>query len=424
MGKPYSYGGNGPTMEEVERGVLRIEWARDHMKVLEEATRSLVEERALEGWTIGMALHVEAKTAVLALRLQEAGARIAITSCNPLTTDDSVAEALRERFGVEAFARRGQSREEYYESLQGVLDSRPDIVVDDGGDLTYLLHKERMDLIDQVRGGTEETTTGVVRLRVMEREGRLRFPVVDVNDARMKYLFDNRYGTGQSTLDGIMSATNLLLAGKRFTVAGYGWCGRGIALRARGMGAHVIVTEVNPVRAVEAKLDGFEVMPMAEAARISDFIVTATGVRDVVREEHLKVLKDGCVLANAGHFDVEISKEALQRLSVSHRKVREHVEEYVFEDSRKAYLLGEGRLINLVAGQGHPVEIMDTSFALQALSIRYIVQHHEELRPKVYPVPQEADEEVARIRLKTLGVKIDTLTREQMEYISSWEAGT
>jgi adenosylhomocysteinase len=411
-------------MEEVERGALRIEWARDHMPVLIEATSRMVAEKSLKGWRIGMALHVEAKTAVLALRLQEAGASVSITSCNPLTTDDSVAEALREKFGLEAYARRGQTREEYYQSLHRVLDSRPDIIVDDGGDLTYLLHTERTDMLEGVKGGTEETTTGVVRLKVMERDGELKFPMIDVNDASMKYLFDNRYGTGQSTLDGIMSATNLLLAGKRFTVAGYGWCGRGIALRARGMGAHVIVTEVDPIRAVEAKLDGFEVMPMAEAARVSDFIVTATGVKDVVREEHLRVLKDRCVLANAGHFDVEISKEGLERLSSSRRRVREFVEEYVFKDGRKAYLLGEGRLINLVAGQGHPVEIMDTSFALQALSVGYVVESHAGLDPKVYPVPRQIDEEVAKIRLRTLGVEIDSLTEEQRRYISSWKAGT
>jgi adenosylhomocysteinase len=411
-------------MKEVDRGALRIEWAKDHMPVLTQATRKMVQDRSLKGWRVGMALHVEAKTAVLALRLQEAGASVSLTSCNPLTTDDSVAEALRQRPELETFARRGQTREEYYDSLHKVLDSRPAIIVDDGGDLTYLLHTERAEALQDVAGGTEETTTGVLRLRVMEQEGQLKFPIIDVNDAHMKYLFDNRYGTGQSTLDGIMSATNLLLAGKHFTVAGYGWCGRGIALRARGMGAHVIVTEVDPVRAVEAKLDGFEVMPMMDAARISDFIVTATGVRDVIREDHLKVLKDGCVLANAGHFDVEISKSALEGLSISSRRVREHVEEYVLEDGRKAYLLGEGRLINLVAGQGHPVEIMDTSFALQALSVGHIVQHHSEMEPKVYAVPREIDEEVARIKLRTLEVEIDSFTQEQRKYISSWKAGT
>ncbi|MCJ2519387.1 MAG: adenosylhomocysteinase [Candidatus Thermoplasmatota archaeon] len=411
-------------MEEVEKGALRIGWAQSHMPVLLEVTKSMVERRSLDGWRVGMAMHLEAKTAVLALRLRDAGAQVSLTSCNPLTTDDSVAEALRERFGLQNFAERGQTREDYYGSLHRVLDTRPSLIVDDGGDLTYLLHTERTDVLEEVRGGSEETTTGVVRLRVMEREGKLRFPMIDVNEARMKYLFDNRYGTGQSTLDGIMNATNLLLAGKHFTVAGYGWCGRGIALRARGMGAHVIVTEIDPVRAVEAKLDGFEVMPMKQAARISDFIVTATGVKDVVSEEHLKVLKDGCVIANAGHFDVEISKDDLEGLSSSKKRVREFVEEYLLDGGRKIYLLGEGRLINLVAGQGHPVEIMDTSFALQALSVHHLMKHHGELTPKVYPVPQEIDMRVAKTKLRTMGVRIDGLTEGQREYISSWEAGT
>ncbi len=410
-------------MEEVENGVLRIGWAQDHMPVLSVVTEGMVEKRSLAEWRVGMAMHVEAKTAVLALRLREAGAQVSLTSCNPLSTDDSVAVALRERFDLDNFAKRGQTREEYYQSLHRVLDSRPNIIVDDGGDLTYMLHKERTEVLEDVKGGSEETTTGVVRLRVMEKESQLRFPVIDVNDARMKYLFDNRYGTGQSALDGIMTATNLLLAGKNFTVAGYGWCGRGLALRARGMGAHVTVTEVDPVRAVEAKLDGFEVMPMQEAARISDFIVTATGVKDVIREEHLKVLKDGCVLANAGHFDVEISREELERLSSARRQVREFVEEYTL-GGRKVYLLGEGRLINLVAGQGHPVEIMDTSFSLQALSVLYLTRNHGKLTPKVYPVPDEIDEEVARTKLQTLGVNIDALSDEQRRYISTWEAGT
>ncbi len=411
-------------MESVEKGVLRIGWAQDHMPVIMRVTKGMVQDTSLEGWRIGMAMHVEAKTAVLALRLRDAGAQVSLTSCNPLTTDDSVAEALRESFDLPNFAKRGQSKEEYYDSLNRVLDSSPNIIVDDGGDLTYLLHAERREKLDEIRGGSEETTTGVVRLRVMERDGKLRFPVINVNEARMKYLFDNRYGTGQSALDGIMTATNLLLAGKRFTVAGYGWCGRGLALRARGMGAHVAVTEVDPIRAVEAKLDGFEVLPMEQAAPASDIIVTATGVKDVLREEHLKSLSDGCVLANAGHFDVEISKEALEGLSSSRRKVRDFVDEYVLAEGRKVYLLGEGRLINLVAGQGHPVEIMDTSFALQALSVQYLTEHHGELAPKVYPVPSEIDEEVARIKLRTMGVNIDALTEDQMRYISTWEAGT
>ncbi|MFQ5918862.1 MAG: adenosylhomocysteinase [Thermoplasmata archaeon] len=411
-------------MDPVERGVLRIGRAQDHMSVLREASRDLVEGQTLQGARVSMAMHVEAKTAVLALRLREAGAQVAASSCNPLTTDDAVAEALREKYDLVCFARRGQTRDEYYEALHKILDIEPTIVVDDGGDLIRLLHTERKDVVEDVQGGTEETTTGVVRLRAMEREGALRFPVVDVNDAQMKFLFDNRYGTGQSTLDGIMTATNLLLAGKFVTVVGYGWVGRGIAMRARGMGSRVTVTEVDAVKAVEARMDGFDVMPLRDAAPRSDFIITATGVTSVVRADHFQVLKEGCVLANAGHFDVEISKPDLEQLAISRRQVREHVEEYRFEDGRKAYLLGEGRLINLVAGQGHPVEIMDTSFALQALAVAHLHQESEAMAPRVYPVPPELDERVARIRLETLGVSIDALTEDQRRYVDSWEAGT
>jgi adenosylhomocysteinase len=411
-------------MEPVEKGILRIGWAQDHMPVLQEATHDLVEAQGLKGARVSMAMHLEAKTAVLALRLREAGADVVVTSCNPLTTDDAVSEALQEKYDLVCFARRGQTRDEYYAALHKVLDVEPTLVMDDGGDLTRLLHTDRLDVVGDVEGGTEETTTGVVRLRAMEREGALRFPVVDVNDAQMKFLFDNRYGTGQSTLDGIMSATNLLLAGKFVTVVGYGWVGRGIAMRARGMGSRVTVTEVDAVKSVEARMDGFDVMPLLDAAPRSDFIITATGVTDVVREDHLRVLKDGCVLANAGHFDVEISKADLEKLAASRRRVREHVEEYRFEDGRKAYLLGDGRLINLVAGQGHPVEIMDMSFALQALAVDLLHRKGSEMEARVHPVPRDIDEGIARIRLETLGVSIDTLTEDQRRYLDSWTAGT
>ncbi len=371
-----------------------------------------------------MALHVEAKTGILALTLQEAGATVRLASCNPLSTDDSVAAALREAHHLETFAHRGETREEYYQNLEHVLDVKPDYVIDDGADLILLLHGRRRELLDGVKGGNEETTTGVVRLRAMARDGALKFPVMAVNDAYMKYLFDNRYGTGQSAMDGIMAATNLLLAGRRFVVAGYGWVGRGIALRARGMGALVVVTEVDPVRAIEARLDGFEVLPMAEAIGIADFVVSATGVKEVVTAKHMATAKEGVVLANAGHFDNEIPRIMLEQISTSHRRVREFVEEFVLRDGRRAYLLGEGRLVNLVAGQGHPVEIMDMSFSVQALALRHLVQKGRGLTPGVYPVPREVDEEVARLRLRTWGIAIDELTPAQRAYREEWREGT
>jgi len=407
-----------------EVGTGKLQWAKKHMKVLAEAKKKLSTEKTLSGIKIGMAVHVEAKTGVLALTLKDCGADVALTSCNPLTSDDSVVAALRDREGMKIYAKRGQTQDEYYDALNKVLDIEPDVVIDDGADLISLLHKERKSLVDNVMGASEETTTGVVRLKVMAEKQLLRFPVFSVNDANMKYLFDNRYGTGQSTMDGLMSATNLLIAGKNFVVAGYGWCGRGIAMRASGMGANVIVTEVDPIKAVEAKLDGFEVAPMETAARTADFIVTATGVRDIVIEDHLKVIKDGCVLANSGHFDIEVSKTDLASYSTNVKRIREYVDQYTLKNGKKVYLLGEGRLINLVAGQGHPVEIMDLSFSLQALCAGYIVKEHKKLDNKVYDVPKEIDQKVARIKLKLMNVSIDELSSEQMKYIKSWEEGT
>lgn len=408
----------------VHRGVGRIEWARAHMPVLAEIRARLKEDRPFEGLTVGMALHTEAKTAVLALTIREGGAKVALTSCNPLSTDDAVAAALRRKFRLETFAKRGQSTKEYYAGLNAVLDRRPDLLVDDGADLIFLTHTKRRELLSKIRGANEETTTGVTRLRAMAEQGELRFPVMAVNDAHMKYLFDNRYGTGQSTLDGLMTATNLLLAGARFVVAGYGWCGRGIALRARGMGAHVVVTEVDPIRAIEAKLDGFEVLPMRQAAREARFIVTATGCKDVVTAEDLKAAADGCVLANAGHFDNEISKADLERLARRKRRIREHVEEYELRGGKRLYLLSEGRLVNLAAGQGHPVEIMDLSFAIQALCLEHLVLAGEGLEPDVYDVPKHLDEAVARLELASMGVRLDRLTKEQRRYLTSWKEGT
>ena len=417
-------GDEGGDATLLDRGVKRLQWARDHMPVLAGVRERLKEEGVLEGVRIGMALHVEAKTGLLALSLEEAGAQVRLASCNPLSTDDSVAIALREHHGLATYACRGESDEEYYSNLDSVLDIVPQVVVDDGGDLVTILHTRRTDLLEGIWGGCEETTTGVVRLKAMERDGALKYPVIDVNDALMKHLFDNRYGTGQSTLDGIMTATNLLLAGRRMVVAGYGWCGRGIAMRARGMGARVTVTEVDPVRATEALLDGMDVASMDEAITDADFLVTVTGCASVVRPEHFAKAKDGIVVANAGHFDVELDLESLGAISSQVHKVRDHVTRYILEDGRKVDVLADGRLVNLAAGQGHPVEIMDMSFALQALSVAHIVRNKGKLAPGVHPVPRELDQQVAWAALASSGVSIDCLTDAQCEYMDSWKEGT
>ncbi len=401
-------------------GQNRLDWAYAHMGVIQKIRERFMEEKPFEGLKIGMALHVEAKTGILALTLRDGGANVRLASCNPLSTDDSVVEALRER-GLNVYAKKGETREEYYENLHKVLEMEPDIIIDDGGDLTTMLHTSYSHL--PILGGNEETTTGVLRLKVMEKKGVLRFPMFDVNDAKMKHLFDNRYGTGQSTLDGIMSSTNLSIAGKIAVVAGYGWCGRGIAMRLRGMGANVIVTEIDPVKAIEARMDGFRVMPMIEAIKEADMVITATGMKDIVRKEHIKKAKNGCILANAGHFDNEISKKALEELAKGKREIRKFVEEYDL-GNKKLYLLGDGRLINLVAGQGHPVEIMDMSFAIQALTAEYIAKNHENLEPRVYAVPEKIDNEVAWLKLQAMGIKIDELTDEQKRYLEEWQEGT
>ena len=394
------------------------------MGVLADVRERLSREQTLKGLKIGMALHVEAKTGMLALTLKEAGAQVRLASCNPLSTDDSVSLALREHYGLETYAKKGESNEEYYSNLNAVLDMRPDFVIDDGADLITMLHTSRRELLVGVKGGNEETTTGVMRLRAMAEEGMLRFPVISVNDAHMKFMFDNRYGTGQSTFDGFMNATNLLIAGKRLVVAGYGWCGKGIAMRAKGLGASVIVTEVNPVRAIEAKMDGFEVMPMLDAVRMADIVITATGNKDILRKEHIEALKDGAVLGNSGHFDNEVSKTALESLAGAPTRVRDMVDQYTFPDGRRAYLIAEGRLMNLAAGQGHPVEIMDMSFAIQALSLEHLVKNHTTMEAKVYEVPRELDEQVARTKLKVMGVRIDRMTDEQKKYLEGWQEGT
>ncbi|MGB9814733.1 MAG: adenosylhomocysteinase [Thermoplasmata archaeon] len=406
-------------MANINEGRQKIYWAESRMGIISTVRENFRKNMPFKGIKIGMALHLEAKTAVLAKTLKEGGAEVYITSCNPLTTDDDVASSLSEIMHV--YAKRGQTRDEYYESLNKVLDAEPDIIIDDGGDLTTLLHTER-NL--KIMGGNEETTTGVMRLKIMEKDGVLKFPMFDVNDAEMKHLFDNRYGTGQSTIDGIMSTTNLLIAGKNAVVAGYGWCGRGIASRLRGMGAKVTVTEVDPVKAIEAHMDGFHVKRMEDAIKDADIVITATGVKDIVRKEHFLRAKNGCIFANSGHFDVEINKNDLMSLSREVKSVRRYVDEYTLHDGRRLYLLGEGRLINLVGGQGHPVEIMDLSFSIQALTAEYIVKNHAKLEKRVYPVPKEIDRGVAEIALKVFGIQKDELTEEQVKYINSWNVGT
>ncbi len=392
------------------------------MKVIERVKKEISERGDLENKNISMALHVEAKTGILALSLREVGANVKMASCNPLSTDDSVAEALRKEYDMDVFAKRGQSDEEYYENLNLTLEHDPDVIIDDGGDLISLIHTERKDLIEGIAGGAEETTTGIVRLRAMEKEGILRFPVLSVNDAHMKHLFDNRYGTGQSTIAGILKATNLQLSGKNFLVCGYGWCGRGIAMRAKGMGANVMVSEVDPVKAVEANMDGFEVLPAKEGIKKADFVVTATGCKGVVHEKELKNAKDGCILANSGHFNNEISVQKLKDMSVSTSKVRDDVRGYEMKDGRKLYLLSQGRLVNLAAGQGHPAEIMDMSFSLQMMAAEYIVK--EDLEPGVHNIPREIDEKVALTKLKSDDIRIDKLREEQKDYLGNWKEGT
>ena len=407
---------------ESERGRRKIEWAEKHMKVISRIRDEFRKSKPFEGLKIGMALHVEAKTAVLVLTLIDGGADVAITGCNPMSSQDDVAEALRD-MGVKCYARRGMSEEEYYSALKKVASFKPDIVIDDGADLIFLLHTDSELSKVNVMGASEETTTGIIRLRAMEREGVLRFPVIAVNDAYTKFLFDNRYGTGQSAIDGVMRSTNLLLAGKCVVVAGYGWCGRGIAMRARGMGANVVVTEVDEIRALEAVMDGFRVMPMVEAAKIGDIFITATGDRDVIRREHFEVMKDGAVLANAGHFNVEINLDDLESVSKSKRTIRDNVTEYDL-GNKKLYLLAEGRLVNLVAGDGHPVEVMDMSFSDQALAARYIAENADKLENRVYRLPEELDRKVARLKLESMGISIDELTEEQKAYLSDWRQGT
>lgn len=406
-------------------GRIKIEWARAHMPVVEAIEKEFARDMSLEGLNIVVCCHLEAKTARLAMALAAGGARVAVTGSNPLSTQDDVAAALAQEDGISVYAWHGATGEEYLQFLDMALDLRPDVLMDDGGDLVGRVHTARRELIPKILGVCEETTTGVHRLCSMEAAGELAFPAVAVNDARMKRLFDNRYGTGQSAWDAIMRTTNLSIAGRCVVVAGYGWCGKGLAMRARGLGAEVIVTEVDPVAACEASMDGFRVMPMERAAGEGQFFVTATGCRDVIRREHLERMRDGAILANAGHFDVEISKPDLASISTgSPTQVRPNIEEYRMPDGRRLYLLAEGRLVNLAAGDGHPVEVMDMSFGVQALSILHIAEHGKELEPKLYPVPAEVDRRVAVLALEAAGICIDSLSEGQRQYMASWQTGT
>ncbi|MCQ2070379.1 MAG: adenosylhomocysteinase [archaeon] len=408
----------------VKKGSLRLKWAYDHMPVIQEIDKRFRKEQPLAGLKIGMALHTEAKTGMLAVTLANAGAEIRLASCNPLSTDDSVAAALREEYGLKVYAKKFETDEEYYANLNAVLDMHPDYVIDDGADLITMAHTTRREVLSNIKGGNEETTTGVVRLRAMAADKKLEFPVMDVNDSKMKYLFDNRYGTGQSIFEGWMNATNLIVAGKRVVVAGYGWCGKGVAMRSKGLGALVTVTEVDPVKAIEARMDGFDVMPMSEAVKTADIVLTVTGCKDIVTEKDFLNMKDGCVMGNAGHFDNEVSKKDLDKLAVSKEKVRDFIDCYTLKDGKRLYLIGEGRLMNLAAGQGHPAEIMDTSFATQARAIVYMVENHDKLANEVIRVPDEIDNELALVKLRTLGIEIDSLTEDQYNYIHSWQEGT
>ena len=405
-------------------GKLKIEWADRHMPVLALIRDRFEADRPLDGQRISACLHVTTETANLARTLAAGGAQVALCASNPLSTSDEVTASLVEDYGVSVFAVYGASRELYYQHINQALDLKPTITMDDGADLVTTVHTERKELLEFIRGGTEETTTGVIRLRAMAEKGDLSYPIVAVNDARTKHLFDNRYGTGQSTVDGILRATNMLFAGSTVVVAGYGWCGRGFATRAKGLGAHVIVTEVDPVRALEAQMDGFRVMPMAEAAPIGDLFCTLTGDIHVIRGEHFEAMKDGAVVANSGHFNVEIDLDALEKMASSRRTIRPDVEEFELPDGRRINILAEGRLVNLAAAEGHPAAVMDMSFANQALASAYLSNKAGELEKQVYAVPGEIDDDVARLKLRAMGIGINVLTDEQVEYLASWHMGT
>jgi len=407
-----------------EQGRWRIEWALKEMPVMRSLMDKFAKDKPLSGVKMSCCLHITTETANLARALQLAGADVVLTASNPLSTQDDTAAALVSAFEIPTFAIKGEDNETYYQHLNAALDHHPQLTMDDGADLVSMLHKERTNQIPEIIGSTEETTTGIIRLRAMAADGALKFPVIAVNDADTKHLFDNRYGTGQSTVDGIIRATNILLAGKTFVVAGYGWCSRGIASRAHGMGANIIVTEIDPLRALEAVMDGYRVMPMQEAVAQADFVCSATGDKHVIDKEHFEVMKDGCCVANSGHFNVEINIPALEEMAVEKRQPRTFVDEYELPDGRNIRLLGEGRLVNLAAAEGHPAAVMDMSFANQSLAAIYMFQNGDTLENKVYRMPLEIDQEIARLKLESMGIKIDTLTQEQETYLNSWEEGT
>jgi len=407
-----------------KKGKLRIEWAEENMPVLRLIRERFNKERPLKGVKISCCLHVTTESAALMMTLKAGGADCVLCASNPLSTQDDVAASLVRDYKIPVFAIKGEDGKTYYKHINAALDHEPNITMDDGADLVSTIHSKRRNLVEGILAGTEETTTGVIRLKSLEKKGLLLFPVIAVNDANTKHMFDNRYGTGQSTIDGIIRATNELLAGSNFVVAGYGWCGKGAAQRAAGLGANVIVTEVDPLRAIEAVMDGFRVMPMKDAARIGDIFVTVTGDCNVLRAEHFKLMKDGVIICNSGHFNVEIDIPALDKMSKKKRKMREFVEEFTMRDGRRINLLGEGRLINLAAAEGHPAQVMDMSFANQALSAEFVKLNSKKLKNKVYPVPKDIDEKIAALKLKSMKISIDILTPEQREYLSSWELGT
>jgi adenosylhomocysteinase len=407
-----------------QKGKLRIEWAEKFMPVLGHIKKKFAKEKPLKGLRLAACLHVTSETANLMEALKLGGATVALTASNPLSTQDDVSASLVKHYKIPVFAIKGENNTTYYRHINQALDNNPHITMDDGADLVSTIHSKRTKLLDNIIGGTEETTTGVIRLKSMAQEKVLKYPIIAVNDANTKHLFDNRYGTGQSTVDGIVRATNILLSGLNFVVAGYGWCGRGVAMRAQGAGAKVIVCEVEPLRALEAFMDGYQVMSMKEATRIGDVFVTVTGDKNIITKVHFEKMKDGAIVANSGHFNVEIDIPSLEEMSTGKRRVRDFVEEYTLKDGRKIYLLGEGRLINLAAAEGHPAVVMDMSFANQAMSALYLLKRGTKLEKKVYPVPKEIDDDIARMKLKSLGVKIDRLTPEQKKYLSGWEEGT